>query len=153
MSLLYQNIEELYANEEYSAVKYEFNKIDNNKKLPKCLYKELEYAESGIYKSLRDEKLFPIRFLWFFEIHEYKNFQIPVPNRSIYHPKMLYEKWQQCYNDDTYRTEAEEEGVIFDMKNKAISLTRGWVLIGDTFITDLDEILGYYSLSLDVYDL
>jgi hypothetical protein len=153
MSLLLQNIEQQYANEQYSAIRIEFEKMNHDKALPACLFKELEYAESGSYKALRDERFLPIRFLWFFEIHEYIFFRCPVLGRSFYNPKLLHERWMQCYEDKEYRVEAEEAGVLFDMQNKAISLTRGWVLIGDSFISDLETILDYYDLGLDVYGL
>ena len=153
MSLLLQHIELQYAEKQYSEVRSEFAKMNRNKAIPACLYKELEYAESGAYIALRDENFFPIRFLWFFEIHEYKLFSYPVLGRSCFPPVILYKKWQQCYEDKKHRLEAEEAGVVFDMQNKAISLTKGWVLIGDTFISDLEKILEYYDLGIEVYDL
>jgi hypothetical protein len=39
------------------------------------------------------------------------------------------------------------------LDNKAISLTRGWVLIGDTFIDDLMEIETFYGAELMVPDM
>ena len=72
--------------------------------------------------------------------------------RSHYNPEKLYEIWLRCLSDESYRQEAEAADVLFDLNNKAISLTRGWVFIGDAFIEDLMEIESYWGENLMVID-
>jgi hypothetical protein len=54
--------------------------------------------------------------------------------------------------DESFRQEAIEADVLLDLDNKAISLTRGWVLIGNAFIDDLMEIEAFYGEELKVPD-
>jgi len=72
--------------------------------------------------------------------------------RSHYNPEILYAQWLKCTEDESFRQEAVDAGVLFDLDNKAISLTRGWVLIGDTLIDDLMEIEAFYGEELMVPD-
>jgi len=153
MSLLFQYVGELYESCRYVNIKEELNNYEKSAKaLPKCIFKEIEYAESNMYRTIRDENVFPIRFLWLFDIHEQQSFGFETIDRSYYSPEPLYEQWLRCYSDKPYREEAEKAGICFDLKNKAISLVKGWVLIGDTFIEDLIEVEHYYGKELKVPD-
>ncbi|MCX5847159.1 MAG: hypothetical protein NTW12_12525 [Deltaproteobacteria bacterium] len=154
MSLFFQHIEALYVNGEYSKVKEELDNFEKtNKPFPTCIYRELAYAESNTYRIIRDENIFPIRFLWLFELKEQIMIGVVMPlERSIYNPERLYERWLKCLADESFRQEVEKDDVLFDLDRKAISLTRGWVLIGDTFIDDLIEIEEYYGEELMVID-
>ena len=71
MSLFLQHIVALYSNAEYATIREELHNFEKaNKPFPKCIYKELDYAESNTYRKIRDENVFPIRFLWLFELKE-----------------------------------------------------------------------------------
>ena len=145
MSLFYQHIGQLYESCKYAEIREELHKFENSKKpFPGCIYKELDYAESEVYRKIRDENVFPIRFLWLFEFNEYRLFGI-TSTLSYYSPKLLYNNWQECMNNNSVREEAEKFDVCFDMENKAISLTKGWVLMGDTFLEDLKEVKNFYG--------
>ncbi|MGD0277204.1 MAG: hypothetical protein ABSB79_14325 [Syntrophales bacterium] len=154
MSLFLQHIEALYVNGEYSLIRKELHDFEKtDKPFPSCIYRELDYAESNKYRVIRDKNIFPIRFLWFFELKEQVMMGIVLPlERSIYNPERLYERWLRCLTDEYFRQEAIEADVLFDLDNKAISLRLGWVLIGDTFIDDLMEIEAYYGKDLMVID-
>ena len=154
MSLFLQHIETLYANGKYSKVKEELHNFEKtNKPFPNCIYREIAYAESSTYRIIRDENIFPIRFLWFFELKEQIMMGVVMPlERSHYNPESLYERWLRCLNDESFRQEAEKADVLIDLNEKAISLTRGWVLIGDSFIEDLMEIETYWGEDLLVID-
>lgn len=155
MSLFYQQIAELYANAEYGSVREglsDFEEVAHP--FPTCIYRELDYAESNVYRQIRDENIFPIRFLWLFELKEQVMTGMAMPlARSLYNPELLYERWLKCVQDEAFRQEAVEAGVLFDLDNKAISLTHGWVFIGDIFIDDLMEIEAFYGEELIIADM
>lgn len=155
MSLFYQHIAELYSNAEYATVRKELRDFERTAKpFPTCIYGELDYAESNTYRQIRDENVFPIRFLWLFELKEQVMTGMAMPlARSLYNPELLYERWLKCVQDEAFRQEAIEAGVLFDLDNKAISLTQGWVYIGDTFIDDLMEIEAFYGEELIIGDI
>jgi len=154
LSLLFQHIVELYSNAQYNTIREKLRNFEKaNKPFPDCIYRELDYAESNTYRKIRDENLFPIRFLWLFELKEQAMTGIAMPlNRSHYNPETLYARWLKCLVDESFRLEAIKADVLFDMDNKAISLTWGWVLIGDKFIDDLIEIEAFYGEELMVPD-
>ena len=137
---------------EYAAVREELHNFEKTNKLfPDCIYREIDHAESNTYRQIRDENVFPIRFLWLFELKEQVMSGVAMPlERSHYNPENLYTRWLKCLEDESFRQEAIEADVLFDLDNKAISLTRGWVLMGDTFIDDLMEIEAYYGEELMV---
>jgi hypothetical protein len=154
LNLFFQHIVELYSNAEYATVREELHNFEKaNKPFPECIYKELDYAELNTYRKIRDENVFPIRFLWLFELKEQVVSEVAWPlSRSHYNPESLYSQWLKCLEDESCRQEAIEADVLFDLDNKAISLTWGWVLIGDTFIDDLMEIEAFYGEELMVPD-
>lgn len=155
MSLFFEHITELYSNAEYATVREELRNFEKTaKSLPACVYRELDYAESNTYRKIRDENVFPIRFLWLFELKEQVMTGIAMPlERSHYNPELLYERWLKCLEDESFRREAIDAGVLFDLENMAISLTWGWVFIGDTFIDDLMEIEAFYGEELMIKDI
>ena len=154
MSLFFENIVELYSNAEYATVRNKLHNFEKtNKPFPNCIYRELDYAESNTYRKIRDENVFPIRFLWLFELKEQVMMGVAMPlERSHYNPELLYARWLKCLEDESFRQEAIKANVLFDLDNKAISLTLGWVFIGDTFIDDLIEIEAFYGEELRVPD-
>lgn len=154
MSLLFQHIVELYSHAEYNTIREKLRNFEKaNKPFPDCIYRELDYAEANTYRKFRDENVFPIRFLWLFELKEQVMTGRAMPlDRSHYNPEGLYSRWLKCLEDESFRQEAIKADVIFDMENKAISLTWGWVLIGDKFIDDLMEIEEFYGEELMVPD-
>lgn len=154
MSLFLQHIVHLYSNAEYATVREELHNFEKAyKPFPECIYKELDYAELNTYRKIRDENVFPIRFLWLFELKEQVMMNVAMPReRSFYNPVRLYEMWLTIVADGAFRQELEKDDVLFDLENKAISLKRGWVLIGDTFIDDLMEIEAFYGEELMVPD-
>lgn len=155
MSLFFHNIVQLYSQGEYLRIIEELRNFekDTQKSLPCCIFKELDYAISNEYRIIRDENIFPIRFLWLFELKEQVMMGAAMPlERSSYNPESLYARWLKCLEDESFRQEAIEADVLFDLANKAISLTKGWVLIGDTFIDDLMEIEAFYGEELMVPD-
>jgi hypothetical protein len=155
LSLFFQHIVELYSHAEYNTVREELHNFEKaDKSFPDCIYRELDYAESNTYRKIRDENVFPIRFLWLFELKEQIMMGVAMPlDRSHYNPEFLYARWLKCLEDESFRQEAMEADVLFDLDNKAISLTRGWVFIGDTFIDDLMEIEAFYGAELMVPDM
>jgi hypothetical protein len=154
LSLFLQHIVELYSNAEYSKIKEELHNFEKTTKpFPTCIYKELAYAEANTYRIIRDENIFPIRFLWLFELKEQVVLGLHAPlTRSHYDAEELYERWLKYLTNESFRQEAIKANVLFDLDGKAISLTWGWVLIGDTFIDDLIEIEEYYGEELMVID-
>ncbi len=149
MSLFLQHIEGLYFSGAYGEIREQLKDWEETgKPFPPCIHRELDYGEAGSYRQIRDERMFPIRFMWLFELHEQSAFKIPALGRSYYHPELLYERWERCCTDTAFRKEAEDAGVLFDMEHKAISLRKGWVLIGDTWRDDLLEIEDYYGTEL-----
>lgn len=155
MSLFFEHIAELYSNAEYATVREELHDFEKTvKPFPTCIYRELDYAESNTYRIIRDENVFPIRFLWLFELKEQVMMGVVMPlERSHYNPELLYERWLKCLEDESFRREAIDVGVLFDLENMAISLTWGWVFIGDTFIDDLMEIEAFYGEELMIADM
>jgi hypothetical protein len=155
LSLLFQHIVELYSHAEYRAVREELRNFEKaSKPFPDCIYRELDYAVSSTYRKVRDENVFPIRFLWLFELKEQVMMGVAMSlTRSHYNPEVLYARWLKCLEDESCRQEAIRADVLFDMENKAISLTCGWVLIGDNFIDDLIEIEAFYGEELMVPDV
>lgn len=154
MSLFFQHIVELYSHAEYNTVREELRNFEKTTKpFPDCIYRELDYAVSNTYRKIREENVFPIRFLWLFELKEQVMAGVTMPlERSHYKPELLYTQWLKCLEDESFRQEAIAADVLFDLDHKAISLTRGWVLIGDTFIDDLMEIEAFYGEQLMVID-
>jgi hypothetical protein len=152
LSLFFQHIVELYSHAEYNNVREELQNFEKaNKPFPECIYRELDYAVSNTYRKIREENVFPIRFLWLFELKEQVMTGVSMPlDRSHYNPEFLYARWLKCLEDESFRQEAIKEAVLFDLDNKA--LTWGWVLIGDTFIDDLMEIEAFYGEELMVPD-
>jgi len=146
MSFFLQHIQELYYYKEYSQIREELIKFEkSNRLLPKCLFKEVDYADSNTYRKIRDEDVYPVWFLWFFDMHEHVMFNIDFFGQSRYFPQWLQERWNLCCENENYREDALANGVLFDFENKAISLTAGWVFIGDSFLEDLKEIEDYYE--------
>ncbi len=154
MSLFFEHIVELYSQSEYKTVREELRNFEKaNKPFPACIYRELDYAVSNTYRKIREENVFPIRFLWLFELKEQVMTGVAMHlDRSHYNPEFLYAWWLKCLEDESFRQEAIKEDVLFDLDNKAISLTWGWFLIGDTFIDDLMEIEAFYGEELMVPD-
>jgi len=107
--------------------------------LPACLIRELEFAERRCRDNAKD-RLFPIRFLWSMEANEQRLFGYPALGRSSYHPEKLLEVWSRASTDANYRRALEDDGFRFDLAEKAIELTVGWVYIGDRFFEDLLEV-------------
>jgi hypothetical protein len=107
--------------------------------LPDCLKKEFEYGERCCNNSEND-RLFPIRFLWFLEAHEQRMFGYEAGARSHYHPEKLLEFWERANSDASFLQEQTANGFRFDMKEKAINMSAGWVLIGDDLAGDFLEI-------------
>lgn len=107
--------------------------------IPDCLLRELEFGE----RRCRDgEKniLFPIRFLWLLEANEQRLWGYLPLARSHYHPEKLLELWARASADPQYRQEREAEGFRFDLAEKAMELTAGWVYIGDRLIDDFLDV-------------
>ncbi len=106
---------------------------------PDCLKKEFEYGERCCNNSEND-RLYPIRFLWFMEAHEQRMFGYEAGARSHYHPEKLLEFWERAISDASFLQEQTANGFRFDMKEKAINMSAGWVLIGDDLVGDFIEI-------------
>jgi hypothetical protein len=104
--------------------------------LPDCLMKEFEYGERCCNNSEND-RLFPIRFLWFMEAHEQRMFGYQAGARSRYHPEKLLEFWERANSDSSFLQEQTANGFRFDMKEKAINMSSGWIYIGDDLVGDL----------------
>jgi hypothetical protein len=155
LSLFFQHILELYSNAEYATAREELRNFEKaNKPFPDCIYKEIDYAESNKYRKIRDENVFPIRFLWLFELKEQIVSGVVMPLERSYYNEVLLANCLRCFENESFRQKAIEEDVLFDLDNKAISLTRGWVLLGDPFavnlIDDLMEIEAFYGEELMV---
>jgi hypothetical protein len=115
LSLFFQHIVELYSNAEYNAVRKELHNFEKaNKPFPDCIYRELDYAELNTYRKIRDENVFPIRFLWLFELKEQVMMGVAMPlERSYYNPEFLYAQWLKCLEDESFRQEAIGGGRSF----------------------------------------
>lgn len=107
--------------------------------LPGCMLREVEYGETHFHQNSQD-RLFPIRFMWLMELHEQGMFGEAPLGRSRYHPEKLLDFWNKAQNDEVFRNEMEQQGFRFDLDEKAVEMTLGWVFIGDTFAQDLIEI-------------
>jgi len=119
--------------------------------LPGCLIRELEFAERRCRDKDKD-RLFPIRFLWTMEANEQRLLGYPAQGRSSYHPEKLLEVWSRASTDVNYRRKLEDDGFRFDLAEKAIGLSIGWVYIGDRFFEDMLEVeatLGVELLFID----
>jgi hypothetical protein len=107
--------------------------------IPGCALREIEFGE----RHCRDKQqgsLFPIRFLWWLEGLEQQNFGLTALGRSRYHPEKLLEVWERICRDQQYRQELEAQGFKFDLTEKAVELTAGWVYIGERFVEDFLEV-------------
>ena len=107
--------------------------------VPGCLARELEFAERRC-RDIATDRLFPIRFFWLLESNEQRNFGLPALGRSRYHPEKLLEVWERACGDAEYRMAREAEGFRFDLEEKAVELTAGWVYIGERFTEDFLEV-------------
>lgn len=107
--------------------------------IPGCMSAELEFAERRCGKSPGD-RLFPIRFLWLMEAHEQKFGDFDPLGRSRYHPEKILELWERASGDAAYRQEREAEGFRFDLAEKAVEMTAGWVYVGERFVEDFLEV-------------
>jgi hypothetical protein len=107
--------------------------------VPGCLIRELEFGERRCC-DIKKDRLFPIRFLWWLEGVEQRNFGLTALGRSGYHPEKLLDVWERACGDSAYRHEREAEGFKFDFAEKAMELTVGWVYIGDRFVEDFLEL-------------
>ena len=108
-------------------------------RVPGCLTREVEFAERRCRDTSRD-RLFPIRFLWLLEANEQRLWGYIALGRSRYHPETLLDLWERAIAHPDYRQAREAEGFRFDLEEKAVELTAGWVYIGERFIDDLFEI-------------
>jgi hypothetical protein len=106
------------------------------------------------YRKIRDENVFPIRFLWLFELKEQVMSGVAMPLSRSHYNEVLLTNCLRCLEDESLRQKLIEDDVLFDLDNKAISLTQGWVLLGDPFavnlIDDLMEIEAFYGEELMV---
>jgi|GEM_PF-3491769 len=69
-----------------------------------------------------------------------EEFSYEAAGRSHYHPEELLEFWERANSDASFRQDLTANGFRFDMKEKAINFTAGWVLIGDNLAGDFLEI-------------
>jgi hypothetical protein len=150
-----QHIVALYSNAEYATIREELHNFEKvNRPFPDCIYKELDYAESNTYRKIRDENVFPIRFLWLFELKEQVMSGVAMPLSRSHYNEVLLTNCLRCLEDESLRQKLIEDDVLFDLDNKAISLTWGWVLLGDPFavnlIDDLMEIEAFFGEELMV---
>lgn len=107
--------------------------------IPGCMIKELEFAERCC-RDIEKDRLFPIRFLWLLEANEQRLYGLSPLERSKYHPEKLLEVWNRAYEDSQYRQELEASGFQFNLDEKALQLSEGWIYIGDQFAEDFLEI-------------
>lgn len=108
--------------------------------IPDCLKKELDFGEKCCNYP-EPEPLFPIRFLWLLEGNEYRRFNLPMLNRSHYHPEvLLFDIWNRVVSEPDFKKEMESDGFRFNLDEKSLSMSRGWVFIGNHFIEDFLEI-------------
>lgn len=115
--------------------------------LPECLQKEIEFGERHC-QNARQERLFPIRFLWMLEANEQRSWGQPPLARSHYHPEELLSFWRRALADPGFRRAREAEGFRFDLVEKAVELTAGWIYIGDRFIRDLFDVEAALGVTL-----
>ena len=154
MSNHLQHIEELYELGQFSDVRRELKSLETpDHPLPSCLFRELAYAESNPSRVISDENVYPVRFMWFFQIHEQQIFDGIIPVGRGYHPEKLCNLWHQCMEDSAYRAQyAEENGIHFDLTWQAVTMLKGWVWIGERLVEDLIEIEKYFDTLLLVPD-
>jgi|GEM_PF-1362965 len=107
--------------------------------IPDCLGRELEFAERRCRRASQD-RLFPIRFLWLLEANEQRLWGYPPLARSHYHPETLLDFWERAIADPDHRQAREADGFRFDLEEKAVEMTAGWIYIGERFIADLFEV-------------
>jgi len=107
--------------------------------IPDCLGREVEFAERRC-RDLSQDRLFPIRFLWLLEANEQRRWGYPPLARSHYHPETLLDFWERAIADPDYRQAREAEGFRFDLEERAVEMTAGWIYIGERFIEDLFEV-------------
>ena len=104
--------------------------------LPQCMINEMEYGERHCVGEGACP-LFPIRFLWFLEGIEQRNFGYQARERSKYDPEMLLQMFEDAFNNESVRFQKEALGIKFDMNEKAINAAGEWVYIGNSFAADL----------------
>jgi hypothetical protein len=107
--------------------------------VPPCLIREFEFGERRCVNHKVDP-LFPIRFLWTLEGNEQRLYHLPAQGRSRYHPERLLEVWTRASTDDAYRQGLEADGLAFDLTERAVRTSAGWVYIGEQFVEDFLEI-------------
>lgn len=116
--------------------------------IPGCMIRELEIGEKCCTDPAEDP-LFPIRFLWLLEGNEQRLYNLPMLERSMFHPEILYfEIWQRAVNEPEFREKMESEGFRFNWAEKAAAMSTGWILIGDNFVEDFFEIESILHLEL-----
>ena len=108
-------------------------------RLPDCMLREIEYGETHFHEN-SEGRLFPIRFMWLMECNEQRMFGHAPLGRSTYHPEKLLDFWTKALEDEVFRNEMEQQGFRFDLDDKALEMTAGWIYIGESFIQDLIEI-------------
>ena len=107
--------------------------------LPDCMLREIEYGENHFHEDSED-RLFPIRFMWLMECNEQRMFEYAPLGRSKCHPETLLDFWTKAQEDEVFRNEMEQQGFRFDLDEKAVEMTLGWIYIGESFVQDLIEI-------------
>lgn len=139
MSLWLQEATELLNNRQYEEFRRDL--LPNAPiVLPSCLLREVEFGERCCVEPSSDP-LFPIRFLWLFEGNEQRLFGLPALGRSRFHPEvLLFEVWNRVCSDPLFRQKLESNGFLFNLSEKAVAMSTGWILIGGRFIEDLLEI-------------
>ncbi|WP_201352185.1 hypothetical protein [Hydrogenimonas urashimensis] len=153
MSLFLSSVIEALQSGDYRQFRHIMEKVGPTifkGKMPQSLLEEARYGELNCGKNDQSEPLFPIRFMWLLEMHEQRMFGLQTLGRSMYHPEKLYALWQKATSDASYRKELEEEGIRFDLKNKAILLPAGWVYIGEHFVEDFIEIERFYAKGKEI---
>jgi hypothetical protein len=78
--------------------------------------------------------------MWLMECNEQRMFGHAPLGRSTYHPEKLLDFWTKALEDEVFRNEMEQQGFRFDLDDKAVEMTAGWIYIGESFIRDLIEI-------------
>lgn len=108
--------------------------------IPDCMKRELEFGERCCIDPA-DDPLFPIRFFWLLEGNEQRRYDLPMLSRSRFHPEiLLFDIWNRAVAEPQFRQEMESKDFKFNLIEKAIAMSTGWILIGDHFVEDLFEI-------------
>ena len=69
--------------------------------------------------------------------------------RSRFHPEVLYfEFWQRALNEPEFRTKTEADRFRFNLTEKAIAMSTGWIWIGDHFVEDFFEVENILGIKL-----